>query len=88
MLENHFCSLKISLFILNHDRGVLDSLFSMILIVIAKEFHDRFILLEELQTFEAETIEIVMHFNYGFWGPLNYAALFNFMQEDASSFFL
>ena len=58
----------------------------MIFIVVFEEFHDWFIFLEELQTFQAETVEIVMNFYDGFWGPLDHASLFNFVKKNASSF--
>jgi hypothetical protein len=57
----------------------------VVFIVVFEEFHDWFIFLEELQSFKAETVEIVMDFNDGFWSSLNHASLLNFVKKYTSS---
>ena len=44
------------------------------------------VFLEELQTFKAETVEIIMNFYNGFWRPLDHASLFDLMKKNAPTF--
>ena len=60
----------------------------MVFVVVFEKFHHRLISLEELQTFEAETVEIVMNFDDGFWRSLDDASFLNFMQKNASPILL
>ena len=57
----------------------------MIFIVVFEELHHGFVILEELQAFKAEPVEVVMDFNDGFWSSLNHASLLDFVKKDASS---
>jgi hypothetical protein len=55
-------------------------------IVVFEELHNWFISLEELQTFQAKTIQIVVNFDYGFGSTVRKGTLFHLTQSDAVIF--
>ena len=85
LLEDYVSCLEVSVHVPLHYCGLLNSLFPMIFIVIFEQLHDRFVFLEELQSFKVKTVEIVMNFDNGLWSSLNHASFFDLLQKYTPS---